>query len=49
MVEYFGVPTTFEIKFDVTGLTGGATNLFNTNYTVIRKYSNRSLYDPIPY
>jgi hypothetical protein len=38
-----------EIKFDTTGLAGGSNNKFNTNYTVVRKYSTDLLYDPIPY
>jgi hypothetical protein len=49
LIEYFGVPTTYEVKFDFTGLTGGSNNLFDTNFTVIRKYSNLILYDPIPF
>ncbi len=49
VIEYFGVSTVYEIKFDVTSLTGGSNNLFNTNYTALRPFSNNLLYDPIPY
>ena len=49
VIAYFGVPSVNEIMFDTSGLTGGASNKFNTNYTVVRKYSNNLLYDPIPY
>ena len=49
VIAYFGVPVVSEIKFDTSGLTGGASNKFNTNYTVVRQYSNNLLYDPIPF
>jgi hypothetical protein len=49
VIAYFGVPSADEITFDTSGLTGGASNKFNTNYTVVRKYSDNLLYDPIPY
>ena len=36
VIAYFGVPVVSEMKFDTSGLTGGASNKFNTNYTVAR-------------
>lgn len=49
VVYYFGVTAPLEIKFDCTSLTGGVNNLFDTNYTIVRKYSTRPFFDPIPY
>lgn len=49
VVEYFGIPNPGQIKMDMTYLTGGSNNNFNTNYTIFRNYSTLPLYDPIPY
>jgi hypothetical protein len=49
VVLYYGINTIKSVSFNTAALRGGSNNVFRSTCNPIRYYSNRPLFDVIPY